>query len=52
MKGLHVKGVVRDYHVYKEDWTPDFGDRFDCRIEKENCFDRYCVVVIVSENVV
>ena len=36
---LCVKSAVRGYHVYKDDWMPDVGDRFDGRIEKENCFD-------------
>ena len=38
---LRVKGVVRGYHVYKDNWMPmpDVGDGFDGRIEKENCFD-------------
>ena len=35
---LHVKGVVRDYHMYKDDWTPDIGDGFVGRIEIENRF--------------
>ena len=26
---LRVKDVVRGYHVYKDDWTPDNGDEFD-----------------------
>ena len=52
VKGLHVKGVVRGYHVYKDDWMPDVSDGFDGRIEKENRSDRYCVVVNVSDNVV
>ena len=30
---LRVKGIVRGYHVYKDDWTPDIGDRFDGRIK-------------------
>ena len=49
---LRVKGVVRGYHVYKDDWTPDIGDGFDGRIEKENRFDQYAVAVIVRDNVV
>ena len=38
--------------MYKDDWMPDVGDGFDGRIKKENCFDRYDVAVIVSDNVV
>ena len=49
---LCVKGIVRGYHVYKDDWTPDVGDRFDGRIEKENRFDRYAVAVVVRDSVV
>ena len=48
---LRVKGVVRGYHVYKDDWTLYIGDGFDCRIEKENRFDWYAVAVIVKDNV-
>ena len=32
---LHVKGIVRGYHVYKYDCTPDIGDGFDGRIKKK-----------------
>ena len=45
---LRVKGVVRGYYVYKDDWTLDTGDGIDGRIEKENRFDQYAVVVIVN----
>ena len=27
--------TARGYHVYKDDWTPDNGDGFDVRIEKD-----------------
>ena len=43
-----LKGFVRGYHTYKNDWTPDSGDGFDSRLEKENRFDRYAVVVIIG----
>ena len=36
---LRVKGIVRGYHMYKDDWMPDIGDGFDGRVEKENRFD-------------
>ena len=49
---LRVKSVIRGYHVYKDEWTPDVGDGFDGRIDKDNRFDRYAVAVIVSDNVV
>ena len=49
---LCVKSVIRGYHVYKDEWTPDVGDGFDGRIDKDNRFDRYTVAVIVSDNVV
>ena len=45
---LHVKGIVRGYHMYKDSWTPGFGDGLDGRIAKENCLDWYAVVVIVG----
>ena len=49
---LLVKGIVRSYDMYKDDWTPDSGDGFYGKIEKENRFDQYAVAVIVRDNVV
>ena len=34
--------------MYKDDWTHDNGVGFDGRLEKENCFDRCTVAVIVG----
>ena len=36
---LHVKSVVRGYHVYKDNWIPEVGDRFEVKIEEMNCYD-------------
>ena len=38
---LHVKSVVRGYHVYKDNWIPEVGDRFEVKIEEMNCYDCY-----------
>ena len=43
-----VKAIVRGYHMYKDDWKSDIVDGFDCRLEKENLFDRYAIDVIVG----
>ena len=39
---LHVKSVVRGYHVYKDNLIPEVGDRFEIKIEEMNCYDCYC----------
>ena len=39
---LHVKSVVRGYHVYKDNLIPEVGDRFEVKIEEMNCYDCYC----------
>ena len=39
---LHVESVVRGYHVYKEDWSPNIGDRFVSEVEETNLHDRIC----------
>ena len=36
---LRVKSVVRGYHVYKDNWIPEVGDRFEVKIEEMNCYD-------------
>ena len=38
---LRVKSV-RGYHVYKDNWIPEVGDRFEVKIEEMNCYDCYC----------
>ena len=38
---LHVKSVVRGYHVYKDNWILEVGDRFEVKIEEMNCYDCY-----------
>ena len=35
---LHVKSVVRGYHVYKDNWIPEVGDRFEVKIKEMNCY--------------
>ena len=39
---LRVKSVLRGYHVYKDNWIPEVGDRFEVKIEEMNCYDCYC----------
>ena len=31
---LHVKSIVRGYYVYKDNWIPEVGDRFEVKIEQ------------------
>ena len=38
---LCVKSVVRGYHVYKDNWIREAGDRFEVKIEEMNCYDCY-----------
>lgn len=33
-----VECIVRGYFVYKDDWMPDIGDRFDGRIDRQSTF--------------
>ena len=35
---LRVKSVVRGYHVYKDNWIPEVGDRFEVKIKEMNCY--------------
>ena len=46
---LRVESVVRGYHVYKEDWSPNIGDRFG--VEETNIHDRYAVAVVVNDRI-
>ena len=35
-RDLRVESVVRGYHVYKEDWSPNIGDRFgELKLKKQ-----------------
>ena len=40
-----VDSVVREYHVYKEIWTPRVGERLPCREESSNINDMYAVLM-------
>lgn len=46
---LHVKSVIRGYHVYKEDWVPNIGDSFGVEIKELNDHDRYAVAIVVHD---
>ena len=48
---LRVESVVRGYHVYKEDWSPNIGDRFGVEVEETNIHDRYAVAVVVNDHI-
>ena len=48
---LRVESVVRGYHVYKEDWSPNIGDRFGVEVEETNIHDRYAVAVVVNDRI-
>ena len=50
-RDLHVESVVRGYHVYKEDWSPNIGDRFGVEVEETNIHDRYAVAVVVNDRI-
>ena len=45
---LRVKSIVRGHHVYKDNWIPEVGDKFEVKIEEMNCHDRYASAVIVN----
>ena len=49
---LSVESVVRGYHVYKDDWSPSVGDKFEPEIEKLHRHDRYAVAIKVSGDIV
>lgn len=48
---LRAESVVRGYHVYKEDWIPNLGDRFGVKIEEANIHDRYAVAIVVDDRI-
>ena len=36
---------LRGFHVYKEVWSPIFGEKLKCCYERNNCYDRYAIAV-------
>ncbi len=48
---LRVDSVIRGYHVYKDDWNPEVGDRFEVDIEETNINDRFACAVIVNSQI-
>ena len=49
---LSVESVVRDYHVYMDNWSPSVGDDFELEVEQLNRHDRYAVAIKVSGDIV
>ena len=37
---LQVESIVGVYQVYKTEWTPEIGDKFEIETEEGNCSDK------------
>ena len=44
-----IECVVRGYHIYKVEWTPAVGDRFETEVDDFNEHNRYAVEVTVDD---
>jgi len=44
--------AVRGYHIYKEIWEPNVGDKFVALRELHNQFDKYAIKVLNGEETV
>ena len=40
-----VQSVVRGYHVYKDDWTPEIDNTFVVDVEETNVRDRFALQI-------
>ncbi len=47
-----LEAMVRGYHIYKEVWESNVGERLACETEQNNSFDMNAVAVIKSSYVV
>ncbi len=47
-----LASCVRGHHVYKEIWSPNFGEELTCRREEGNVKDSYAVAVLKSSSTV
>ncbi len=41
-----LASCVRGHHVYKDIWSPNFGEELKCRREEGNVKDSYAVAVL------
>ena len=49
---VQVECVIRGYHVYKREWNPEIGEKFETEVEDFNEHDRYAVSVQVDNQTV
>ena len=46
------EAMIRGYHIYKDIWDSEIGERLSCQVERNNRHDTHAVAVIKSNNVV
>ncbi len=47
-----LASCVRGHHVYKDIWSPNFGEELTCRREEGNVKDSYAVAVFKISSIV
>ena len=52
MAMLTIESMVRGFHVYRNDWSPSVGYKFELERKKLNKRDRYAAVIKVSGDIV
>ena len=52
MESFEFTSAVRGYHIYKEIWEPNVGDKFVALRELHNQFDKYAIKVLNGEETV
>ena len=46
------EAMIRGYHVYKDVWDSEIGERLSCQVERDNRHNIHAVAVVKSSNVV
>ena len=46
------EAMIRGYHVYKDVWDSEIGERLSCQVERNNRHDTHAVAVVKSSKVV
>ena len=49
---FRIESSVRGHHVYKDLWSPVFGDELLVQVEEHNTFDKFAVAVMKNSDVV
>ena len=52
MEEINQESCIRGYHVYKDTWEANIGDKLDCVRQPGNSKDRFAVATLRNNTIV